>query len=109
MELAQAIRSIYKGYNQLGPGLWEKANPATNTTVKTPPEIAELTTREQEVLKLIAKGYSDREIAEKLCLTELNVKNHLNSILRRLNLSGLSEAEALRGRTQAAIFVYNHH
>ncbi len=99
-ELAQAIRSIYKGYTQLGPGLWEKANPAaTNTTVKTPPEIAELTTREQEVLKLIAKGYSNREIAEELCITERTVKNHVNSILRRLNL---------RDRTQAAIFVYNH-
>ena len=98
-ELAQAIRSIYKGYTQLGPGLWEKAKPATNTTVKTPPEIAELTTREQEVLKLIAKGYSNREIAEELCITERTVKNHVNSILRRLNL---------RDRTQAAIFVYNH-
>ena len=99
-ELAQAIRSIYKGYTQLGPGLWEKANPATNTAVKTSPEIAELTTREQEVLKLIAKGYSNREIAEELCITERTVKNHVNSILRRLNL---------RDRTQAAIFVYNHH
>ncbi|MDJ0574713.1 MAG: LuxR C-terminal-related transcriptional regulator [Xenococcaceae cyanobacterium MO_234.B1] len=41
-----------------------KANTTTNTTVKTPPKIAELTTREQEVLKLIVKGYSNREIAE---------------------------------------------
>ena len=39
-ELAQAIRSIYKGYTQLGPGLWEKVNAGANTKVKTPPEIA---------------------------------------------------------------------
>ena len=98
-ELAQAIRSIDKGYTQLGPGLWEKANAVTNTNSKTPLEIAKLTTREQEVLKLIAKGYSNREIAEELYITERTVKNHVNSILRQLNL---------RDRTQAAIFVYNH-
>ncbi len=97
-ELAQAIRSINKGYTQLGPGLWEKAN-TVNTNSKTPLEIAKLTTREQEVLKLIAKGYSNREIAEELYITERTVKNHVNSILRQLNL---------RDRTQAAIFVYNH-
>ena len=98
-ELAQAIRSIHKGYTQLGPGLWEKANSTGNTRVNTAPEIAALTTREQEVLQLIAKGYSNREIAEKLYITERTVKNHVNSILRQLNL---------RDRTQAAIFVYNH-
>ncbi len=98
-ELAQAIRSIHKGYTQLGPGLWEKANSTGNTRVNTSPEIAALTTREQEVLQLIAKGYSNREIAEKLYITERTVKNHVNSILRQLNL---------RDRTQAAIFVYNH-
>ncbi|MDJ0678895.1 MAG: response regulator transcription factor [Xenococcaceae cyanobacterium MO_167.B52] len=98
-ELAQAIRSIHKGYTQLGPGLWEKANSTGNTRVNTSPEIAALTTREQEVLQLIAKGYNNREIAEKLYITERTVKNHVNSILRQLNL---------RDRTQAAIFVYNH-
>ena len=98
-ELAQAIRSIHKGYTQLGPGLWEKANAPGNTTMNTSPEIAKLTTREQEVLQLIAKGYSNREIAEELYITERTVKNHVNSILRQLNL---------RDRTQAAIFVYSH-
>lgn len=93
-ELAQAIRSIYKGYTQLGPGLWEKAH-----TVETSPEITNLTAREQEVLQLIAKGYSNREIAEELYITERTVKNHVNSILKQLDL---------RDRTQAAIFVYNH-
>ncbi len=93
-ELAQAIRSIYKGYTQLGPGLWEKAH-----TVETSPEITNLTAREKEVLQLIAKGYSNREIAEELYITERTVKNHVNSILKQLDL---------RDRTQAAIFVYNH-
>ena len=99
-ELAQAIRSVNQGYTQLGPGLFEKmmiAHP--HPTVKSPPELATLTPREKEVLQLIAAGYSNREIAEQLYIAERTVKNHVNSILRRLNL---------RDRTQAAIFATNY-
>jgi DNA-binding NarL/FixJ family response regulator len=95
-ELAQAIRSVNQGYTQLGPGLFEKAVTSNHlATSKTPPELAELTSREKEVLKLIATGYNNREISEQLYIAERTVKNHVNSILRRLNL---------RDRTQAAIF-----
>ena len=99
-ELAQAIRAVNRGYTQLGPGLFEKmaiANP--HSTVKSPPELATLTPREKEVLQLIAAGYSNREIAEQLYIAERTVKNHVNSILRRLDL---------RDRTQAAIFATNY-
>jgi DNA-binding NarL/FixJ family response regulator len=95
-ELAQAIRAIDKGYTQLGPGLWEKANPNINHAAK----IATLTTREQEVLKLIAQGYSNREIAAELYITERTVKNHVNSILKSLDL---------RDRTQAAIWFHHQY
>lgn len=107
-ELAQAIRSINQGYTQLGPGLFSKAITPHNTKHKvfdsqinssTPPELAELTTREKEVLQLIAIGYSNREIAAELYITERTVKNHVNSILRSLNL---------RDRTQAAILANKH-
>ena len=95
-ELAQAIRSVYRGYTQLGPGLFEKAIAShSSTTPTTPPELAGLTSREREVLKLIARGYNNQEIATELYITERTVKNHVNSILRRLQL---------RDRTQAAIF-----
>ena len=99
-ELAQAIRSVNQGYTQLGPGLFEKMIIANSPPkVKSPPELATLTPREKEVLKLIAAGYSNREIAEQLYITERTVKNHVNSILRRLNL---------RDRTQAAIFATSY-
>lgn len=46
----------------------------------------QLTTREKEVLQLIATGHSNKEIAVKLYITERTVKNHVNSILRSLDL-----------------------
>jgi DNA-binding NarL/FixJ family response regulator len=98
-ELAQAIRAVHKGYTQLGPGLFEKAissllTPTPAQPTSLPPELAELTPREREVLRLIAVGASNREIAQSLYISERTVKNHITSILSRLNL---------RDRTQAAL------
>jgi DNA-binding NarL/FixJ family response regulator len=93
-ELADAIRAVHKGYTQFGPGLIEKTLGGSPLSVEPPPEFAQLTPREQEVLQLIAKGCSNREIAEQLYISERTVKNHVNSVLRRLNL---------RDRTQVAI------
>jgi DNA-binding NarL/FixJ family response regulator len=97
-ELAEAIRAVYKGYTQLGPGLFEKAM-AAPPPADDPPALELLTPREREVLRLIAQGYSNREIASQLYISERTVKNHVNSILHRLDL---------RDRTQAAIFATRH-
>ncbi|ARV60143.1 DNA-binding response regulator [Nostocales cyanobacterium HT-58-2] len=98
--LANAIRSIHQGHTQLGPGLFEKVlSPLLHSTtpkpLNSPSGLAELTPREREVLRFIAAGASNREIAQSLYITERTVKNHVTSILSRLNL---------RDRTQAAIF-----
>ncbi|MBH8574122.1 response regulator transcription factor [Nostocaceae cyanobacterium CENA369] len=98
-ELAVAIRAVYKGYTQLGPGIVKKLLtqfPASTPTQSPPipPNLAELTPREKEVLQLIATGASNREIAQQLYISEGTVKNHVTNILNRLNL---------RDRTQAAI------
>ncbi|MBX9252494.1 response regulator transcription factor [Desmonostoc muscorum CCALA 125] len=98
-ELAEAIRCIHKGYTQFGPGILEKIAATTpssepNQPQQLPPGFAELTPREQQVLKMIATGSSNREIAQALFLSEGTVRNHISHILTRLNL---------RDRTQAAI------
>jgi DNA-binding NarL/FixJ family response regulator len=93
-ELADAIRAIHRGYTQFGPGLMEKAFSSAPPPEELPEAFTQLTPREQEVLQLIATGCSNREIGEKLYISERTVKNHVNSLLRRLNL---------RDRTQVAI------
>ena len=96
--LAVAIRAVYQGYTHLGPGLFEKAfsTPSISPVpVEVPPQVAELSPRELEVLRLIAFGASNREIAQTLYISERTVKNHVTSILSRLGL---------RDRTQAALF-----
>jgi DNA-binding NarL/FixJ family response regulator len=98
-ELAVAIRAVDKGYSQLGPGIVKKLLtqfPAPLPQPSVPANLAELTPREKEVLRLIAIGDNNREIAQKLYISEGTVKNHVTNILNRLNL---------RDRTQAAILM----
>jgi DNA-binding NarL/FixJ family response regulator len=100
-ELAVAIRAVKKGYTQLGPGIAAKlmtqfsSTPTINPTQTPPTSLAELTPREKDVLRLIASGANNKEIAQQLFISEGTVKNHVTNILNRLHL---------RDRTQAAIF-----
>ena len=98
-EIADAIRAAIKGYTQLGPGLFQKfltqsAHNKSNPPTVLPTVLQALTPREKEVLSLIAKGASNKEIAQELYISERTVKAHITSILSQLNL---------RDRTQAAI------
>jgi DNA-binding NarL/FixJ family response regulator len=96
-EIAAAIRAVDRGYTHLAPGMLAKimSGQVKKPAPTLPPEIEELTPRELEVLKLIAKGANNREIAQVLYISEGTVKNHVTNLLNRLNL---------RDRTQAAIF-----
>lgn len=99
-EIAAAIRAVDRGYTHLAPGMMQKimSNRAISAAVRPehelPPALIELTPRELEVLKLIATGANNREIARELYISEGTVKNHVTNLLNRLNL---------RDRTQAAI------
>ncbi|MFC9658710.1 response regulator [Nocardia sp. NPDC127606] len=94
-ELAQAIRLAYAGVDQYSAAV--TARLAAMVRSRTPRPTVELTGRETEVLRLLATGAANREIARSLYLSEGTVKNHISSILNRLGV---------RDRTQAAIYAH---
>ena len=69
------------------------------TPTSTPPTVGltELTPREQDVLRLIAKGHNNGEIADELCISGLTVKTHIGRIFTKLGL---------RDRAAAIVFAY---
>ncbi|MEO0374174.1 MAG: response regulator transcription factor [Cyanobacteria bacterium P01_A01_bin.17] len=99
-ELAQSIRLVHRNYTQLGPGLMEKlmhniSSAGTADPEPVPPALTQLTSREQDVLSLIGRGSTNREIAQELYIAEGTVKTHVTHLFNRLNL---------RNRTQLAIY-----
>ena len=72
-------------------------------SVKNIPHVAEsLTDREIDVLRLVAKGHSNPQIAEELCITVNTVKTHLNNILTKLNLENRTQVAAYAVRSGLA-------
>jgi DNA-binding NarL/FixJ family response regulator len=100
-DLARSVQAAHMGIYQLDPAVASKVftslgNQSQSTKYKAPQETQDnLSAREVEVLRLIAAGASNREIAERLFITEGTVKNHISNILSRLSL---------RDRTQAALY-----
>lgn len=100
-QLAEAIRSAYKGNIQLHPdiasALLAQVSPQISSVKGLPiRELSEiLTPRELEVLQLLTKGMSNKDIAHSLTVAEKTVKTHVSSILSKLDLTD---------RTQAALY-----
>jgi DNA-binding NarL/FixJ family response regulator len=100
--LLEAIRVVTSGEALLSPSITRRLieDFATRTDPLEPPAVLEqLTPREREVLVLVARGYSNGEIAERLVVTEATVKSHVGSVLLKLGL---------RDRVQAVVFAYEH-
>jgi NarL family two-component system response regulator LiaR len=103
-ELVRAVRAAFLGQVQLHPDVARSLMAAVAAQAAPPAGPApaapeELTQREREVLRLIAGGCSNREIAEWLVISEKTVKTHVSSILGTLHLED---------RTQAAIYALRH-
>jgi NarL family two-component system response regulator LiaR len=95
-ELVRAIEGASKGQAQLHPEVARKLMEQIASPVKREePPGAALTPRELEVLRLIANGMSNKEIARELVLNERTVKGHVSNILSKLGLAD---------RTQAALY-----
>jgi DNA-binding NarL/FixJ family response regulator len=96
-EVADAIRAVVQGQSLISPSMASKLLNEFNTLVRRSEEKAQypaprLTERELEVLKLVATGMSNREIAEQLYISENTVKNHVRNILEKLHLHSRMEA-----------------
>jgi DNA-binding NarL/FixJ family response regulator len=94
-DLAGAIRNVNKGYTQLAPGLIEKAIAPLlpiHLATSLPPQLAQLTPRERQILVLMITGTSNRQIAKTLYITEGTVKNHITHILKRMQVGDRIQA-----------------
>lgn len=95
IELIQAIRNVHNGKSSLHPDIALKLVKELSRPSDLPPTAEPLTEREEEVVKLVAQGLSNQEIAERLTITERTVRAHVSSILGKLHLAN---------RTQAALY-----
>lgn len=101
-ELAAAIRTVYQGGALIQPSITRKvlsefsrlAGVTTKNKTVEADLVDPLTDREMEVLQALAEGLSNKEISQKLFITEGTVKNHVSNLIAKLNV---------RDRTQAII------
>jgi DNA-binding NarL/FixJ family response regulator len=99
--LVEAVRIVARGEALLAPEitrrLVDRFVSGMRPNAPAPPALGELTARELEVLKLIARGWSNAEIATELIVSEGTVKTHVARVLSKLDL---------RDRVQAVVFAY---
>ena len=94
-ELVEAIRRVYAGEPTLDPSIARKVLQEISRPSKRPPTPDPLTEREEEVLRLVAKGLSNQEIADQMVIAEVTVRTHVSHILSKLQLAN---------RVQAALY-----
>jgi NarL family two-component system response regulator LiaR len=94
-ELLAAIREVYRGEPSMDPAIAQKLMRELQRSSDLPPTEEPLTEREVEVLKLVAQGKPNQEIAETLVISERTVRTHVSNILSKLHLAN---------RTQAALY-----
>jgi two-component system, NarL family, response regulator DevR len=93
--LLEGIRQVAAGRSLLDPAVTEKLLNRLRNPVQPDPVAGSLTAREREILDLIADGYTNRQIGERLFLAEKTVKNYVSGLLTKLGM---------QRRTQAAVY-----
>jgi NarL family two-component system response regulator LiaR len=94
-ELVQAIRQVHRGESSLHPTIARKLLQELSRPSQQPPTSEPLTEREVGVLRVIARGLSNQDIAGELIISEATVRTHVSNILSKLHLAS---------RTQAALY-----
>jgi two-component system NarL family response regulator len=96
-EVASAIHSVMQGQSLISPSMASKLLNEFNSLARMAAEREQLpapvlTARELEVLKLVARGMSNKDVADELYISENTVKNHVRNILEKLHLHSRMEA-----------------
>ena len=91
-DLVQAIHQVHYGEPSLQPSIAQKVIQELRHPTGRRPTPAPLTDREMEVLRLVAKGLSNPEIAQQLVVTEATVRTHVSNILSKLHLANRVQA-----------------
>jgi NarL family two-component system response regulator LiaR len=94
-QLLQAIRDVFQGQTSLHPTIATQVIEELNRESDLPPTEDPLTEREVEVLKLVAQGHTNQEIAQRMTISQRTVGSHVSNILDKLHLAN---------RTQAALY-----
>lgn len=94
-----ALNAVCSGQNVFGNEIMKKIPELINNTEKFDYASCGISEKEYEIITLVADGLNNREIADRLYLSEGTVRNYLSSVLEKLEL---------RDRTQLAVFYYQH-
>lgn len=96
--LAEILRDVANGQSYVSPSLSARLlSDLLQPAGSKPDPLAQLTGREAEILKLVAEGLSNKEVAARLSLQEKTVKHHMTRVLAKLNV---------RNRTEAALLMH---
>jgi DNA-binding NarL/FixJ family response regulator len=96
-ELLMAVKHVLSGKRYISPGISDKVLDGYlegRKTLKTRTSWETLTQREREILKLIAEGYRNKEIAEELCISVKTVEKHRSNLMEKLNLHNIQALTA---------------
>jgi NarL family two-component system response regulator LiaR len=91
-DLIYAIQQVHRGEPSLHPKIAQKVLQELSLPSDRPPTPDPLTEREEQVLRLVAKGLSNQEIAEQLVIAEVTVRTHVSHILSKLHLANRVQA-----------------
>jgi DNA-binding NarL/FixJ family response regulator len=97
-ELLMAVKHVLSGKHYISPGISDKVLEGYlegKKTLKKQTSWETLTHREREILKLIAEGYRNKEIAEELCISVKTVEKHRSNLMEKLNLHNVQALMAL--------------
>ena len=98
MDVVESVRAVAEGRSARGPEAAERVMALLREKAETTDPLAALSSQEKRVLDLIGEGLTNREIAERMFLSEKTVKNYVSALLTKLGMNRRSQAAALVAR-----------